>query len=170
MVGRGAGDWAGIFDTEKDTFVRDPANERLYNLKELFSADVLNPCDFLSICYEGSYFWRFLGDEYGAGTGRRLFDRTDHGLPIASQKPLQNVVGKDRAQIERDFEANLKARWAPKMQGRGVPSDRLTDTREYYRRHSVGGTWSPDGKRLVVVEQRTHRDLLLLGAGFTVGF
>ncbi|HUR39081.1 MAG TPA: hypothetical protein VM222_06285 [Planctomycetota bacterium] len=201
----GADYWAGIFDSEKDTFVRDLADERLYDLKELFSADVLNPYDFLSIYYEGSYFWRFLDEEYGAGTGKRVFDRTDHGLPIASQKPVQNVVGKGRVEIERDFQANLKARWAPKMQGRGVPTDRLTDTREYYRRHSLGGTWSPDGKhlawvtdwnvqpelfvdqtamlgwdrsmdgsrlvsipawspdskRIVVVEQRTHRDLLL---------
>lgn len=202
----GADYWAGIFDSEKDTWVRDLASERLYDLKELFNPDILPPHDFLSIYYEGSYFWRFLDDEYGPGTGKRLFDRTDHGLPIASQKPLQNVVGKSRVEIERDFEANLRARWNPKMQGRTVPTERLTDTREYYRRHSLGGkwspdgkhlawvtdwnvqpelfvdntavlgwdrsldgsrlvsvpAWSPDGKKIVVVEQRTHRDLLLL--------
>ena len=201
----GADYWAGIFDSEKDAWVRDLANERLYDLKELFSPDILNPHDFLSIYYEGSYFWRFLDDEYGAGTGKKVYDRTDHGLPIASQKPVQVVVGKDRVEIERDFEANLKTKWAPLMVGRAIPTDRLTDTREYYRRHSLGGTWSPDGKhlawvsdwnvvpdlfidnsgvlgwdrsmdnsrlvsvpawspdgrRLVVVEQRTHRDLLL---------
>ena len=202
----GADYWAGIFDSEKDAYVRDLADERLFTLKELFSPDILNPVDFLSIYYEGSYFWRFLDDEYGPGTGKKLFDRTDHGLPIASQKPVQHVVGKDRVEIERDFDANLKARWAPLKAGRTKPTDRLTDTREYYRRQSVGGvwspdgkhfawvsnwnvipdlfidqtpllgwdrsmdgsrlvsipSWSPDGKRLVVVEQRTHKDLLLL--------
>ncbi len=147
----GADYWAGIFDSEKDQYVRDLAAGRLYDLKELYSPDILNPYDYLSIYYEGSYFWRFLDDEYGAGTGRRLFDRTDVGLPIASQKPVQHVVGKDRKEIEKEFEANLRAKWAAMMNGRTVPTDRLTDTREYYRRRSSGGRWSPDGKRLAWV-------------------
>jgi hypothetical protein len=147
----GADYWAGVFDSDKDTWVRDLADEHLYDLKELYSPDILNPYDYLSIYYEGSYFWRFLDEEYGAGTGRKLFDRTDRGLPIASQKPVQHVVGKPRKEIERDFEANLKTRWAPLMAGRTVPADRLTDTREYYRRHTLGGRWSPDGKHLAWV-------------------
>jgi Tol biopolymer transport system component len=147
----GADYWAGVFESEKDAYVRDLADERLYDLKELFQPDILNSYDQISIYYEGSYFWRFLDDEYGAGTGRRLFERTPHGLPIASQKPVQAVVGKDRVDIERDFETNLRARWAPMMVGRAHPTDRLTDTREYYRRHTIGGVWSPDGKHLAYV-------------------
>jgi hypothetical protein len=147
----GADYWAGVFDSQKDAYVRDLANERLYDLKELFQPDILNPYDYISIYYEGSYFWRFLDDEYGPGTGRRVYERTDHGLPIASQKPLQAVVNKDRVDVERDFDASLRARWAPMMVGRGRPTDRLTDTREYYRRTSVGGVWSPDGKHLAWV-------------------
>jgi hypothetical protein len=202
----GADFWAGIFDSEKDAWVRDLANERLYDLKELFSPDILNQYDYLSIYYEGSYFWRFLDEDYGAGTSKKLFDRTNHGLPIASQKPVQHVVGKNRVDIEKDFNANLQAKWAGLMQGRTVPADRLTDSRAYYRRQTYGGRWSPDGtrlawvsdtnvipelfvdgrgllgwlrspdgsrlvsapswapdgKRLVVAEQRMHRDRLLL--------
>src|SRR5262245_1151647 len=126
----GADYWAGAFDSDKDTWVRDLADERLYDLKELYSPDILNPYDMLAIYYEGSYFWRFLDEEYGAGTSKKLFDRTNHGLPIASQKPVQHVVGKNRVEIERDFEANLKSKWAGMMAGRAVPTDRLTDTRE----------------------------------------
>lgn len=147
----GADYWAGIFDSQKDAYVRDLADERLYDLKELFSADILNPHDQIAIYYEGSYFWRFLDEEYGPKTGKKLFDRTDHGLPIASQKPVQAVVGKPRVEIEKDFNANLKTKWAALMDGRTRPSDRLTDTREYYRRHSIGGTWSPDGRHLAWV-------------------
>src|SRR5262249_15566061 len=106
---------------------------------------------YLSIYYEGSYFWRFLDEEYGPKTGKKVYDRTDHGLPIASQKPMQAVVGKDRVEIEKDFNANLKAKWAGLMEGRTRPTDRLTDTREYYRRQTLGGTWSPDGKHLAWV-------------------
>lgn len=160
----GADYWAGIFDSEKDTWVRDLADERLYDLKELFSPDILNPHDYLSVYYEGSYFWRFLDDEYGPGTARRLFDRTDHGLPIASQKPVQHVVGKKRVEIERDFEANLRAKWTPLMAGRVVPEDRLTDTRAYYRRQTVGGRWSPDGRRLAwVSDSKVVPDLFVDG-------
>jgi Tol biopolymer transport system component len=147
----GADYWAGVFESTKDAYVRDLANERLYDLKELFQTDTLNAYDQIAIYYEGSYFWRFLDDQYGAGTGRRVFERTDHGLPIASQKPVQAVVGKDRVDIERDFDENLRTRWAPMMVGRRVPDDRLTDTREYYRRHTIGGIWSPDGKHLAYV-------------------
>ncbi|HLY75539.1 MAG TPA: hypothetical protein VKU80_15570 [Planctomycetota bacterium] len=147
----GADYWAGVFESEKDAYVRDLADERLYDLKELFSPDILNPYDQIAIYYEGSYFWRFLDEEYGAGSGRRLFERTSHGIPIASQKPVQAVVGKSRVEIERDFEANLKTKWAPMMVGRSHPTDRLTDTREYYRRHTIGGVWSPDGKHLAWV-------------------
>jgi len=162
----GADYWANIFDSEKDTWVRDLANERLYDLKELFNPDILNPYDYLSIYYEGSYFWRFLDEEYGPGTGRRLYERTDHGLPIASQKPVQNVVGKSRKDIEKDFEANLRQKWAALMVGRTAPSDRLTDTREYYRRQTLGGRWSPDGKKLAwVSDSKIVPDLFVNGKG-----
>jgi hypothetical protein len=162
----GADYWAGIFDSEKDTWVRDLANERLYDLKELHTPDILNPYDYLAVYYEGSYFWRFLDDEYGPGTGRKVFDRTDHGLPIASQKPVQYVVGKDRKAIERDFEANLRQKWAGIMAGRTVPSDRLSDTREYYRRHTLGGRWSPDGNHLAwVSDDKVVPDLFVDGSG-----
>jgi hypothetical protein len=202
----GADYWAGMFDSRIDQYVRDLADEHLYDLKELFSQDTLNSYDRMAVYYEGSYYWRFLDEAYGAGSGRKLFDRTARMLPLASQKPLQQVTGKDRADFERDFAANLRARWAPMMAGRSAPTDRLTDTRAYYRRRSSGGrwspdgkhlawvgdadlvpelyvdgkgmlgwtrsldgswiasipSWSPDGKRLVVVLERTHRDLLLL--------
>jgi TolB protein len=162
----GADYWAGIFDSEKDTWVRDLASERLYDLKELFSPDILNPYDYLAIYYEGSYFWRFLDDEYGAGTGRKVYDRTDHGLPIASQKPVQHVVGKSRKEIEKDFEANLRQKWAALMVGRGAPIERLTDTREYYRRQTLGGRWSPDGKKLAwVSDSKVVPDLFVNGTG-----
>src|SRR5579862_3447802 len=108
----GADYWAGVFESEKDAWVRDLADERLYDLKELFQPDILNTYDQVAIDYEGSCFWRFLDDEYGAGSGGRLWERTDHGLPIASQKPVQAVVGKQRIDIERDFKANLKTKWA----------------------------------------------------------
>jgi TolB protein len=166
----GADYWAGIFDSEKDAWVRDLANERLYDLKELHTPDILNPYDYLAIYYEGSYFWRFLDDEYGPGTGRKLFDRTNHGLPIASQKPVQHVVGKDRKAIESDFEANLRQKWAGMMAGRSAPTDRLTDTRAYYRRQTVGGRWSPDGKHLAwVSDEKVVPDLFVDGTGL-LGF
>ena len=162
----GADYWAGIFDSDKDTWVRDLANERLYDLKELYSPDILNTYDYLAIYYEGSYFWRFLDDEYGPGTGRKLYDRTNHGLPIASQKPVQNVVGKSRKEIEKDFEANLRQKWAGMMAGRTAPTDRLTDTREYYRRQTLGGRWSPDGKKLAwVSDSKVVPDLFVDGKG-----
>lgn len=162
----GADFWAGIFDSEKDTWVRDLADERLYDLKELFSPDILNPHDYLSIYYEGSYFWRFLDEEYGPGTSKKLFDRTDHGLPIASQKPVQHVVGKKRTDIEKDFDANLRTKWAGLMAGRTAPADRLTDSREYYRRRTFGGRWSPDGTRLAwVSDTRVVPELFVDGRG-----
>ena len=202
----GADHLAGIFDSRKDMIVRDLQAEGLYDMKELYRNDVLNPHDALRIYDEGSYFWRFLDEKYGAGTARRVFDRFDRGLPLASQKPIQHVVGRKLAEVEREFEKHLLEEWAPIMAGRGKPTDRLTDTRAYYRRRSWGGRWSPDGKqlawigngdvhpdlyvdgksllgwdrgvdgsrvvsppswspdgrRIVVVEERTHRDLLLL--------
>ncbi len=162
----GADYWAGIFDSEKDQFVRDLADEHLYDLKELFAIDTLNFYDFISVYYEGSYFWRFLDEKYGPGTGRRLYERTDEGLPIASQKPVQHVVGKNRVDIERDFAESLKKKWEPLMQGRVVPSDRLTDTRAYYRRRTWGGRYSPDGKHLAWVgDADTWPELYVDGKG-----
>jgi hypothetical protein len=162
----GADYWAGIFDSEKDQWVRDLAGERLYDLKELYSLDTLNFYDFQSIYYEGSYFWRFLDEKYGPGTGRRLYERTGQGLPIASQKPVQHVVGKDRKEIESEFGENLRKKWGVLMEGRTVPSDRLTDSRKYYRRQTWGGRFSPDGKHLAwVSDTDTWPDLYVDGKG-----
>ncbi|HLF92613.1 MAG TPA: hypothetical protein VJB14_04075 [Planctomycetota bacterium] len=162
----GADYWAAIFDSRKDQYVRDLADERLYDLKELYFPDVINFHDLRSIYYQGSYFWRFLDQEYGPGMGRKLFDRTDQGLPLASQKPVQHVTGRSRAQIEREFGENLKRTWAPMMEGRTVPADRLTDTRAYYRRRTWGGRYSPDGKHLAWVgDGNVYPELYIDGEG-----
>ncbi len=147
----GADYWAGAFDSMKDQYVRDLASEGFYDLKDLFETDVLNPHDYMAIYYQGSHFWRFLDAEYGADTGRKLAHRQAQAIQLASQRPLQAVVGKKRLQIEKEFYDHEMTRWAPMMQGRTVPQDRLTDTREYYRRRSMAGRWSPDGKQLAWV-------------------
>lgn len=162
----GADYWAGIFDSTKDQFVRDLANERLFDLKELHTPDILNPHDYLAIYYQGSYFWRFLEESYGPDMTRRLWDRTDQGLPLASQKPLQHAAGKTRVELEAEFNAHYRKKWDAAAAGRGVPTDRLTDTRAYYRRRSWGGRWSPDGRRLAWVGDKDVRpELYVDGAG-----
>ncbi len=150
----GGADWlAGIFDSGKDQYVRDLADERLYDLKELFYPDILNPYDYRAIYYQGSYFWRFLDEEYGLGTARKVFDRYQK-LNVSSTRPVKAVTGKPREEVEREFAESLGRKWEPLMAGRGAPSERLTDTREHYRRRSWGGRWSPDGKRLAWVGDR----------------
>jgi hypothetical protein len=149
----GADYFAKIFDSEKDLHVRDLADERLYTLPELFSQDILNLYDFQQVYDQGSYFWRFMDEQYGKDSSRRLFQEYGEGLRIAPARPVQAVAGKDREEVQRDFVQNLKERWAPVMMGRvhPDPKTRLTDTREYYRRSSWGGRYSPDGKHLAWV-------------------
>jgi hypothetical protein len=149
----GADYWAGVFDSVKDQYVRDLAGEGFYSLKDLFDPDILNPYDYMAIYYQGSHFWRFLDAEYGDGTGRKLYDRTARGIQLASQRPLQAVTGRKRAEVEKSFYEHERTRWAPMMEGRTHPAaeDRVTDTREYYRRRSWGGRWSPDGSKLAWV-------------------
>lgn len=166
----GADYWAGAFDSVIEQYLRDLARERLYDLKELHTPDILNPHDSLAIYYEGSAFWKFLEKTYGAEATRKLWDRTDHGLPIASQKPLEHVTGKKREAVEAEFNAHWRARWDAQMAGRGVPSDRLTDTRYYYRRRSWGGRWSPDGKRLAWVGNKDVRNELYVDGSGRLGW
>lgn len=149
----GADFFAGAFDSDKDARVRDLADERLYTLQELYSADLLNPYDRLQIYDEGSYFWRFLDEKYGPKTTTRLFEEYGEGLKVAPARPVEKVAGPDRDVIQAEFVQNLKQRWAPMMQDRGLPDPkgRLTDSREYYRRNSWGGRYSPDGKHLAWV-------------------
>lgn len=144
----GADYLAGLFGPDKDEYMRDLAGERLYDLKELFHPDILNPYDYRAIYYQGSYFWRFLDERYGAGTGRTLFHAYDEGLPLPSQKPLESLLQKPREEIEREFADHLREGWRPMLAGRGHPTDRLTDSLAYFRRRAWGGRWSPDGKRL----------------------
>jgi Tol biopolymer transport system component len=149
----GADYFADIFDSEKDLHVRDLADERLYTLQELFSQDILNLYDFLQVYDEGSYFWRFMDELYGKNSSRRLFEEYGEGLRIAPARPVEAVAGKEREDVQREFAENLKKRWAPIMKGRVHPDPkaRLTDSREYYRRNSWGGRYSPDGKHLAWV-------------------
>jgi Tol biopolymer transport system component len=146
----GADFFAGVFDSDKDLRVRDLADERLYSLQELFSPDILNPYDRLQIYDEGSYFWRFMDEQYGPGSSARLFNTYGEGLRIAPGLPVEQVAGKDRDTVQEEFAQNLKKRWASMMEGRGQPDPkgRLTDSREYYRRNSWGARYSPDGKHL----------------------
>jgi hypothetical protein len=146
----GADFLAGIFDSAKDQYVRDLAAEGLYDLKELFSPDILNPYDFRAIYFQGSYFWRFLDEQYGRGTSRRVFNRYDR-LNFASTRPIKFVTGRSRDRVEEDFAEDLRRRWEPLMEGRATPGQRLTDSRAYYRRRAWGGRYSPDGKRLAWV-------------------
>ena len=166
----GADYFAGAFDSRKDEFVRDLAVEGLYDLKILHTPDILNPHDYMAIYHEGAYFWKFLEEAYGPDMPARLFARTDHGLPIASQKPLQAVTGKPRAQVEREFAAHWNARWTALLDGRGEPAERLTDSREYYRRRSWGGRWSPDGARLAwISDHDVWPNLVVDGRGVLAG-
>ncbi len=155
---------AGIFDPRTDEYMRDLARDGLYDLKELFFPDVLNPYDFKATYYEGAYFWRFVEEKYGRS--RELFRAVGDGLPIPSQAPLQGVVGKPREEIEREFAEYLSAKWATVLEGRGAPAERLTDSRAYYRRRSWGGRWSPDGKRLAWIgDVDVYPDLYVDGRG-----
>ncbi len=144
----GADYLADLFEPGKDQFMRDLAGERLYDLKELFFPDVINPYDFQAPYFEGSYFWRFLDEKYGPGTARKLFDAYGRGLALSMQLKLTQGTGRKREDLEREFGEHLRARWAPMLEGRGAPDDRLTDTRNYYRRRAYAGRWSPDGKHL----------------------
>ncbi len=160
----GADFLAGIFETRTDEFMRDLAREGLYDLKELFFPDVLNPYDYKATYTQGSYFWRFVEEKYGRA--RELFRAGGEGLPIPSQAALEEVVGKDREEIEKEFAEHLKIKWTPVLQGRGVPADRLTDSREYYRRRSWGGRWSPDGKHLAwITDAGVYPELVIDGRG-----
>jgi hypothetical protein len=162
----GADYWAGAFDSMKDLYVRDLAREGLYSLADLFEPDVLPPHDYMAIYYQGSHFWRFLEEAHGEGTGRRLFERTVKGLQLGPMRPLQAVTGLKRAQLEREFEAHEKTRWAGLLQGRSAPEGRLTDTRRYYRRRSTMGRWSPDGAKLAWIGNLdTVPDLYVDGKG-----
>lgn len=157
---------AGIFDTAKDQYMRDLASERLYDLKELFFPDVLNPYDYQAIYYEGSYFWKFVEEHQSRAASRRVFEAYDEGLPIPSQVPLADATGRSREELEADFAKWLEARWKPMLAGRSAPSERLTDTREYYRRRAWGGRWSPDGKRLAWIGNKdVWPDLYVDGRG-----
>lgn len=160
----GADFLAGIFDPRIDEYMRDLARERLYDLKELFFPDVLNPYDYKATYSQGSYFWRFVEEKYGRS--RELFRSGGEGLPIPSQAALEEVLGKGREAIEKEFAEHLRAAWAPVLEGRGAPSERLTDTREYYRRRSWGGRWSPDGKHLAwVTDADVYPELVIDGRG-----
>ncbi len=151
----GADYLAGIFDSAKDQYVRDLAGERLYDLKELFFPDILNPHDAVAVYNEGSYFWRFVEEAYGAETARRIFEAYGREMvAIPSTRPLEEAAGRTRAEMEREFTEFWQARWKAAMDGRGVPSERLTDNRSYYPRSAWGGRWSPDGERLAWVGDR----------------
>jgi len=163
----GADYLANIYDSAKDQYVRDLARERLYDMKELFFPfDTVNPYDFQAHYNEGSYFWRFLDEKYGDGCAMRVFNDQDSGIPIPSQRGIQRATGQKRKVVEAAFAEHLAAQWAPMMAGRSAPTDRLTDTREYYRRRSWGGRWSPDGKRLAWTGDRhTWPDVYVDGEG-----
>ncbi|MBI2932211.1 MAG: PD40 domain-containing protein [Planctomycetes bacterium] len=159
----GGADWlAGIYDSAKDQYMRDLAGEGLYSLKELFSGDILNPYDSMAPYYEGSYFWRFLDEKYGAGTAHGVFEKTDEGLPF----PTQVILPRSRDELEEAFADHLRERWTPVLAGRTAPTERLTDTRAYYRRRAWGGRPSPDGTRLAWIgDEDTWPELYVDGRG-----
>jgi hypothetical protein len=145
----GGADWfAGVFYSRTDQYMHDLAEERLYDLNELFFSDVINPHDFRAVYLQGSYFWRFLDEKHGAA--RKVFEAYDD-LPVPPQKPLVLMTDKSRQELQGEFEEYVKSQGERLRAGRGALEERLTDTRAYYRRRAWGGRWSPDGKRLAWV-------------------
>jgi hypothetical protein len=164
----GADHLAGIYDSDTDQYVRDLAAERLYDLKELFSTDVLNPYDARAVYAQGSYFLRFLDGRYGPGTTRRLLEAFGDGFPVNSGIPLQTVTGRSRQELETEFADSLRAQGQALRADRGGPGakDRLTDSRAYYRRHSWGGRFSPDGAHLAWIgDVNVRPELMIDGKG-----
>ncbi|MBI4563418.1 MAG: PD40 domain-containing protein [Planctomycetes bacterium] len=139
---------AGIFDSEKDEYVRDLLEEHLYDLKELFDGYPLNAHDYIAVYYEGSMFFRFLEEAYGPGTAAKVFQSYARRFPLTMGKILRQALGRDREELEAAFKTWIETLYAARMTGRTAPNERVTDTRSYYRILTGAGRWSPDGKHL----------------------
>ncbi len=144
----GADYFSGLFDSAKDQTVRDIASEELYRLAELFFPDVLNPYDYRAVYTQGSYFWRYVEERHGREQATALFKAYGNTPLVPAHHPLEKTLGRPRNELEADCTAHFKAHWEKLLEGRGAPTERLTDTRAYYRRRTWGGRWSPDGKHL----------------------
>ena len=158
---------AGIFESHKDEYVRDLSLERLYRLNELFSQDSLNFHDFRAPYYQGSYFLRFLDEQYGSGTSQQLFATYTNSFPYPMTRILGRATGKSVGQMEKEFAQYLETRYSTMMTGRADASDfarRVTDSRSYYRRRSWGGRFSPDGKRIAFVSNVETRPELYVAS------
>ncbi len=142
---------AGIFDGLKDEYVRDLADEHVYSLSEMFDGYPLNHWDYIAVYYLGSMFFRYLEEAVAPDAPARVLQAYRKRLGLTMNRILVKSLGLGRAELEKGFRDWLAKRYAPQREGRGAPSGRITDTREYYRILTGAARWSPDGSKVAWV-------------------